>query len=96
MTTGEAITLTAAIGAAIILVSAIASYWNSGAIGWKVVLLEFLLTGAVGACCFYFLPEDQSEVLRKRYRKAVIQEVWKCNERCVRQCLKYDDIGERR
>jgi hypothetical protein len=93
MTTGEWITLTVAIGSALMIFSAIASYWSSGNIGWKVVLLELLLTGAIAACCFYFMPHYDEDVLRKRYRKEVIQEVWKCQERCARQCLKYDGIG---
>lgn len=96
MTTGEWITLTVVVGSVVMILSAIASYWSSGNIGWKVVFLELILTGAIAASCFYFMPNYDKDVLRKRYRKEVVQEVWKCQEQCARQCLKEDAIGERK
>lgn len=96
MITGEWITLVVAIGAGIMLISAIGNYWASGAIGLKLLVIELLLTGAVAASCFYFMPNYDKGVLEKRYRKTVIQEVWKCQEQCARTCLKVKDIGERK
>ncbi len=78
------------------LCSAVGSYWASGAVGLRLLVVELLLIGAVASCCFHFMPDYDEHVLEKRYRKKVVQEVWKCQEACARTCLKVDAIGERK
>ena len=87
MTHGEYIAIAITAGAGLVLISAIFSFMANRTIGWKLLFTEIVMTACVAAGCYYFLPDYDKSVLRKRYRTEVIDEMQKCQDRCNALCL---------